>query len=115
MRDSVLPVTLIAAGVVWLLFNLNWVPSFDWVITLVLIGAGVGILLLEGITRKSIVGGPLLIALGIVWFLHFYYYVYWRYLAPSVVIILGALLLAARAPGIAESRSTRSRRPPDMS
>ena len=46
MRDSVLPVTLIAGGAVWLLFNLDWVPSFDWVVTLVLIASGAAILIL---------------------------------------------------------------------
>ena len=104
MRDSILPVTLIAFGAVWLFFNLDWVPNFDWVIVLVLAGSGIGILAVEGITRKSIVGGPLLITMGVAWFLHFYYYVQWRYLAPCLIIVLGALLLAARAPGLPERR-----------
>ena len=110
-RDSVFPVTLISLGVVWLLFNLNWVPSFDWVVTLVLVAAGVGILLLEGLTRKSVVGGPVLIALGIAWWLHFYYYVHWRYLAPSLVIIVGGLMLLARLPSLPDRRGPRSSDP----
>ena len=105
-RDSVFPIVLIAVGAVWLLFNLDWVPSFDWVVTLILVGSGVGILLVEGVTRRSIVGGPLLIALGIAWWLHFYYRVHWRYLLPSLVIIVGALMLAARLPRIPERRGT---------
>lgn len=103
-RDSALPVTLIAVGAVWLLFNLHWVPSFDWVVTLVLVAAGIGILLLEGLNRKSVVGGPLLIALGTAWWLHFYYYVQWSYLAPSLVILTGALMLAARLPNLPARR-----------
>lgn len=113
MRDSVFPVTLIAVGAVWLLFNLDWVPSFDWVITWVLIGSGVGILLLEGVTRKSVVGGPLLIALGLAWLLHFHYYVHWRYVAPTLVIIMGALLLVARIPQIPDRRGGRQTTPTD--
>ena len=108
LRDSILPVTLIAAGAVWLLFNLDWIPSFDWVVTLVLVGSGLGILLLEGITKRSIVGGPLLIALGMMWFLHFHYWVQWRYLAPLLFIIVGLLMLVARMAIIPEFRNRGS-------
>ena len=72
--------------------------------SLVLIGAGLGILLLEGITKKSVVGGPLLIALGVTWFLHFYFWVQWRYLAPGVLIVAGVLMLIARLARIPDSR-----------
>lgn len=104
MRDAVLPITLIAAGALWLLFNLDWIPSFDWVVTLVLIGAGIAILTLEGITKKSMVGGPLLIAMGITWFLHFQYGVRWRFLAPSLFIAAGSLMLVSRMAAIPENR-----------
>jgi hypothetical protein len=113
MRDSVVPITLIAAGALWLLFNLDWVPSFDWVVTLVLIGSGVAILILEGITKKSVVGGPLLIALGVTWFLHFRFGIHWRFLAPSLFIVTGALMLAARMAAIPDVR--RSGPPTDTS
>jgi hypothetical protein len=73
VRNAVLPVTLIAAGVIWLLYNLDWIPSFDWVATLILVGAGVALLALEGVHKKSIVGGPLLIAAGVAWLLHFHF------------------------------------------
>ena len=105
MRDSVFPITLIAAGAIWLLFNLDWVPSFDWVVTLVLIGSGVAILILEGVTKKSVVGGPLLIALGVTWLLHFHFGVHWRFLAPCLFIVTGALLLVARMAAVPEIRS----------
>ena len=106
IRDSILPVVLIAAGAVWLLFNFDWIPSFDWVVTLVLVGSGFGILLLEGVNKRSIIGGPLLIALGVMWFLHFHYWVQWRYLAPLLFIIIGLLMLVARMAVIPESRGS---------
>lgn len=108
MRDSILPVALIAAGVAWLLFNLDWIPSFDWVVTLVLIGSGIAILILEGITKKSVVGGPLLIALGAAWLLHFHFDARWRILAPSLFIITGGLMLVARLAIVPESRRNAS-------
>ncbi|MEO8137219.1 MAG: hypothetical protein ABI831_24965 [Betaproteobacteria bacterium] len=104
-----LPVTLIAGGLIWLLFNLEWIPSFDWVITLVLAGAGVAILALEGITKKSVIGGPLLIALGVIWLLHFHFGVRWRFLAPGLAIVAGLLMLLARMPAIPEARPPASR------
>ena len=103
MRDATLPITLVALGVVWLLFNLDWIPSFDWLVTLILIGSGVGILLLEGITKKSIVGGPLLIAIGFAWLLHFHFGVRWRFLGPGLCIAAGLLMLVARFDAIPES------------
>jgi hypothetical protein len=108
MRDAVLPITLIAAGAIWLLFNLDWVPSFDWVVTLVLIGAGIAILVLEGITKKSVVGGPLLIAMGVTWFLHFQFGVRWHFLAPSLFIVTGTLMLGSRMASIPEVRKRGS-------
>lgn len=116
MRDSVFPVALIAAGAVWLLFNLDWVPSFDWAVTLILIGSGVAILILEGVTKKSVVGGPLLIALGVTWFLHFHFGVRWRFLAPSLFIAAGMLMLVARmatVPAVRKSGPTPSTSNPE--
>src|SRR4051794_37785142 len=108
MRDVVLPITLIVAGLIWLLFNLDSIPSFDWVITLILVGAGIAILALEGLTKKSVVGGPLLIAVGLTWLLHFHYGIRWRFLAPSLAIVAGALMLVARSTAIPESRHPRA-------
>lgn len=107
MRDVVLPITLIVAGLIWLLFNLEWIPSFDWVITLILVGAGIAILALEGLTKKSVVGGPLLIAVGLTWLLHFHYGIRWRFLAPALSIVAGALMLVARSASIPETRHPR--------
>jgi len=107
MRDSALPIALIATGALWLLFTLDWIPSFDWVVTLVLVASGMGILLLEGITRKSVVSGPLLIALGGAWYLHFRYGMHWRYLVPVLFIVAGVLLLVARLPAIPDVRRGR--------
>jgi hypothetical protein len=108
MRDATLPITLLALGVIWLLFNLDWIPSFDWVVTLILVGSGVGILVIEGINKKSIVGGPLLIAIGIAWLFHFHFGVRWRFLGPALCIAAGLLMLIARADAIPAGGAPRS-------
>lgn len=110
MRDAVFPITLLAAGVIWLLYNLDWIPSFDWVATLILIGAGIALLAVEGVHKRSIVGGPLLIAIGIAWLLHFHFGYRWRFLAPGLCIVAGVLMLVARSDTIPE---TRAADPPD--
>ena len=110
-RNLTLPVTLIAAGVIWLLYNLDWIPSFDWVATLILVGAGVALLALEGIHKKSIVGGPLLIAVGVAWLLHFHFGFRWRLLGPALCIIAGALMLIARSDAIPDVRAPQPRDP----
>ena len=107
MRDSIFPITLVAAGAVWLLFNLDWIPSFDWLATLILIGSGIGIMAIEGINKKSIVGGPLLIAIGLAWLLHFYAGVRWRSLGPGLCIVAGLLMLIARADAIPDGRAPK--------
>jgi hypothetical protein len=107
MRDATLPITLVALGVVWLLFNLDWIPSFDWLVTLILVGSGVGIMAIEGINKKSIVGGPLLIAVGLAWLLHFYVGVRWRFLGPGLCIVAGVLMLIARSDAVPDGRAPK--------
>ena len=102
-RDATLPIILLALGVVWLLFNLDWIPSFDWLVTAILVVSGLGILLIEGVNKKSIVGGPLLVAIGVAWLLHFHFDVRWRFLAPGLCIVAGVLMLIARIAAIPES------------
>src|SRR5258706_13413985 len=108
MRATVFLIPLVAAGVLWLLFNLDWIPSFDWLLTLILVGSGIALLMLEGINKKSIVGGPLLIALGLTWLLHFYIGVRWRYLGPGLCIVAGTLMLIARSSAIPEMTAGRT-------
>lgn len=106
-HDATLAIALIAAGTLWLLYSLGWVPDVRWVAGWTLIGSGVLILFFDGITRKSVVGGPLLIILGLLWFAH----LEWRspasVLAPIAMIALGLLLLFARLPFIPEARARR--------
>ena len=111
VRNSVLPVTLIAAGVIGLLYNRDWLRSCDWVATRSLVGGGIALLALEGCHKKSVVGGPLLIAVGIAWLLHFHFGFRWRLLAPALCIVAGILMLIARSDAIPEVRAARPRDP----
>ncbi|MBK7792786.1 MAG: hypothetical protein IPJ62_09885 [Betaproteobacteria bacterium] len=48
--------------------------------------------------------GPFMIASGLAWMLHDRYRVSWSILIPSLLILLGVLMLAARSPRIPVKR-----------
>ena len=58
MRDAALPITLIIVGVIWLLWYQGWLPDKDWVIAIGFITAGLAVLVLDGLTKNSVVMGP---------------------------------------------------------
>ena len=107
MKDAALPIVLIVLGAAWLLKNLNWMPEVHWLWILGLVGAGVAVLVVDGITKSSVVAGPFLILAGGLYFLHQYYYLGWRFIIPILLVAAGSLMLVARSPAIPESRRLR--------
>jgi hypothetical protein len=107
VRDAGLPVTLIIVGSAWLLWYFRLFPDIDWIIAAGLVVGGLAILILDGITKKSIVAGPFLIASGIAWALHERWRVTWIVLMPTLLIVLGVLMLIARRANIPERRVRR--------
>ncbi|HYC42869.1 MAG TPA: hypothetical protein VEB70_07770 [Noviherbaspirillum sp.] len=105
MKDAALPVVLIVLGIAWLLNSLNWLPEIHWLWILGLAGAGIAILALDGITKSSIVAGPLLILAGLLSFFRQYYGLGWRFIVPVMLIAAGVFMLVARSPAIPESRT----------
>lgn len=106
MRTASLPVALIAVGVAWLLWHYRLFPDIDWIIALGLAGGGIAILALDGFTKSSIVAGPFMIAAGVAWLVHDRFRASWMVLLPSLLIVLGVLMLVARLPQIPD-RSVR--------
>ena len=104
MRDASLPITLIIVGSAWLLWYYRLFPDIDWIIAAGLIVGGMAVLYLDGITKKSIVTGPFLIASSISWALHDRWRVTWFVLIPMLLIFLGVLMLIARGANIPERR-----------
>jgi hypothetical protein len=104
MRDAGLPITLIVVGSAWLLWYFRLFPDIDWIIAAGLILGGIAILVLDGVTKNSIVAGPILIASGIAWALHDRWHVTWFVLLPTLLVLLGVLMLIARRANIPERR-----------
>jgi len=109
MRDAGLPIALLSLGIAWLLDSLHWLPDIQWVWVIGLVGAGVAVLFLDGVTKSSIVTGPILIVVGVLSFFHQFHGLGWRYIVPVMLITAGATLLAARSPAIPASRAERRR------
>ena len=104
MKDAALPVVLIVLGVAWLLNSLDWLPEVHWLWILGLAGAGIAILALDGITKSSVVCGPLLILAGMLSFCRQYYGLGWGFIVPIMLIAAGIFMLVSRSPAIPESR-----------
>lgn len=114
MKDAGLPITLIVIGLVWLVWRMGWFPDKDWLIGLGFIGGGVSTLVMDRITKNSVVVGPFLMAIGTSWLVHDEYRVSWSLILPLLLMLLGALMLLARLPAIPE-RSKNHQRRPDLS
>ena len=107
MRDAALPVTLIVVGLAWLSWQLGWFPDVDWLIAAAFVVGGVAVLVLDRVTKSSIVIGPFLIGVGIAWWLHDAERVRCAVLIPSLLVWLGALMLVSRSPRIPERRAPK--------
>ena len=70
MRNAATPITLIIIGVLGIIWYFGWLPDIDSVTSIALVAGGVAILVMDGITKSSVVLGPTLIAVGVAWWLH---------------------------------------------
>lgn len=111
MKDAAVPITLIVVGVVGLVWYFRWVPDVDWIIALGFVIGGIAVLVVDRINKNSIVIGPFLIAIGIAWWLRDAYRWSWNLLVPSLLVILGVLMLVGRNPGIPDKRDKKTNPP----
>ena len=111
MKDASLPITLIVIGVIGLVWYFRWLPDIDWIVSLGFIAGGIAVLLVDRINKSSIVTGPFLIAVGIAWWLRDQYRVSWNLIIPTLLVVLGILMLIARNPSIPDKRSKTTNPP----
>jgi membrane-bound ClpP family serine protease len=111
MKDVVLPVILIAVGAAWLAHNLQWLPDISWFWIIGCIAAGIALFAVEGITKSSVVAGPMLILLGLFSLVRQLYGISWSIQMPVLLMVLGVCLLVARLPNIPEKRQRKAALP----
>ncbi len=113
MKNATFPIILIALGTFLLLHSLHLVPDIRWLWIVGLILAGIVVLVTDGITKSSIVAGPLLILTGVLQYFRLEYDLGYRIIIPILLIALGVLLLIARSGTIPEKSTLRT--PPHSS
>jgi hypothetical protein len=104
MRDATLPVVLIAGGLAMLGWNYGWIPNWNTLVALALVAAGALIMVLDGITKKSLVAGPVLIAMGVAWYGYFDRGWHSRLVIPLLMIFAGLMMLIARFAPVPDNK-----------
>jgi len=105
MRNAALPITLIVLGVIGVIWHYGWLPNAESLTALALVIAGVLILVMDRITKSSVVLGPTLMAVGVAVWLHDAYRYRWSLLISFLLIVVGVLMLVARDPRIPDRRA----------
>src|SRR3546814_9680758 len=105
MNSAAMPIFLVVVGLVWLLDSLDWMPAVQWVWIGGLAIAGIAILVLDKITKSSIVAGPLLLLASAFSYTRYYHDLGWRFIIPGMLVAAGVLMLVARLPSIPDRKS----------
>ncbi len=87
MRNAALPIMLIVVGILGLVWYFGWIPDFDAMTSIGFIAGGVLVLVMDGITKSSVVLGPTLMAIGVAWWVHDQQQVRLRLLVPVLLIV----------------------------
>lgn len=95
---------LIILGVLWLLKSTALLPDTTTLLAILLASAGAGLMLIDGITKSSIVTNPMLIYTGAAIYLFDANKLRLSHSLALGMILLGILMLIARSDRIPERR-----------
>jgi hypothetical protein len=104
IRDATIPILLIVGGIALLAWNFGWIPDWNTLIAIAFVLAGLAVLVFDGVTKKSLVAGPILIAAGIAWYGYFEFGWRSRLVIPLMMIFSGFMMLIARFAPIPETK-----------
>ncbi|KZE32744.1 hypothetical protein EV683_10882 [Crenobacter luteus] len=108
MKNLSWPIVLITLGSLWFLKSTALLPDTATVLALLLAGAGVGLFVLDGLNKGSIVSAPLLIYAGAAVYLNDRYGLRFSHVFSLGMVLAGVLMLLAQSSRI-PSRGRRRR------
>lgn len=106
-RKLTVPILVITVGLAWLLNVLEVVPDVDWIWSLGLAVAGILCLTIGGISKATVVAGPLLLVASVCSVLRQTGRLHEQQEVPILVIVLGVLMLLAQLLPLDEPGQTR--------
>jgi drug/metabolite transporter (DMT)-like permease len=118
MKNTAAPLILVLFGIAWLLHELGWKIEWEILGAGALVIAGALVLILEGLTKSSVVNGPMLVFAGGAWYAHHERVFSWNLILPTALIVLGLCLVLSRVSNLPVRRGARAdradRRPGDV-
>jgi membrane-bound ClpP family serine protease len=114
MRNTAAPIILIAVGFVWLAHELGWFLQWRAAAAIILVVVGIAMLVTEGITKSSVVSGPMLMYCGVAWYLYLQGMLTWHLVWPIGMIVLGATLFVSHLPAIPAYRPAKQTADPSQ-
>lgn len=108
-RGATYPLLLIILGSLWFLRSTALLPDTATLLALLLAGAGLALLLIDGFNKSTLVASPLLLYAGAgVWLYHHLAFALSPLLALGMVLA-GVLMLVARSERIPDKRPLSQR------
>ena len=108
MKSSAfLPLVLIVLGVLWFLKSSALLPDTTTLLALMLAASGVVLLVVDGLTKSTLVTAPMLMYAGVAVYLFDEDKLRLSHMLSLGMILLGLLMLIARSERIPERRQRR--------
>ena len=108
MKSSAfLPLVLIVLGVLWFLKSSALLPDTTTLLALMLAASGVVLLVVDGLTKSTLVTAPMLMYAGVAVYLFDEDKLRLSHMLSLGMILLGVLMLIARSERIPERRQRR--------
>jgi len=108
MKSSAfLPLVLIVLGVLWFLKSSALLPDTTTLLALMLAASGVVLLVVDGLTKSTLVTAPMLMYAGVAVYLFDEDKLRLSHMLSLGMVLLGVLMLIARSERIPERRQRR--------
>lgn len=111
-KSSLLPVSLITVGTLWLLKSADWFPDGADIAAFALAAVGVLLLLIDGFNKHTALASPLLLYAGAGVYANHHYAVPASPIIALGMIVAGCLMLLVRSDWIPAKKPSGKTPPP---